>query len=139
MVRVFKNDTRLWKPFRRCSTFLLQTQLGRQTHSSGRHKRSSGRSVNKAAPRFRNLCVYEPSALRKKPSASLEETLRFSEEVFQFVEEAFQFAAETHHKRISEGRSGRAFRIAASLLKMCTIYKTHGSHVFLNNQIHTPK
>ena len=51
-----------------------------------RYKCSSGRSISEAASRFRNLCVYEPSALRKKP---LEETFRFLEEAFQFVEEAF--------------------------------------------------
>ena len=50
----------LRKPFHCCSAFLLQTQLER-------HKRSPGRSVSEAALCFRNLCVYKPSPLRKKP------------------------------------------------------------------------
>ena len=87
-IGVFKNNKRLWKPFRCCSAFLLHMQLGK-------HKCSSGRSVSEAAPRFRNLCVYEPSALRKKPSMSKKETLQFSEEAFWFV-------AETCRKCISE-------------------------------------
>jgi len=33
-----------------------------------RYKWSSGRSLNKAAPHFRNLCVYKLSDSRKKPS-----------------------------------------------------------------------
>ena len=59
-VRVFKNDARLRKPFRCCSAFPLLTWLGRR-------KRSPGRSVSEAALRFGNLCVFKPSALRKKP------------------------------------------------------------------------
>ena len=35
---------------------------------SRRHKCSSGRSISEAAPCYGNLCVYEPSALRKKPT-----------------------------------------------------------------------
>jgi len=35
---------------------------------STRHKRSSGRPVSEAALYFGNLCVYEPSGYRKKPS-----------------------------------------------------------------------
>ena len=73
--------------------------------SSGRHKRSFGRSVSEAAPHFGNLCVYKPSSLGKKPSASSEETLWFSEEAFRFAEEAFQFAVEMRRKHISERRS----------------------------------
>ena len=38
------------------------------TPNSGRHKRCSGRSISKAVPHFRNLCVYKPNALRNKPS-----------------------------------------------------------------------
>ena len=36
--------------------------------STGRHKYSSERSISEAAQCFGNLCVYKPSALRKKPS-----------------------------------------------------------------------
>ena len=93
------------KPFRYCSALLLQTQLGRHKCSSGRHKLSSARSVSEAAPRFENLCVYNPSTLRKKPSTSSEETFRFSEEAFRFVEEAFQFAIQLRCKCISEKHS----------------------------------
>jgi len=64
----------------------------------GRSKREHGRYVSEAAPRFGNLCVYEPSALRKKPSD-------YSEKTFRFSEEAFRFAAELCHKRISERHS----------------------------------
>ena len=59
---------------------------------------------SEAAARFGNLCVYEPSALRKKPSDSSKK-LRFSDEAFQFSEEAFRFAAESRRKRILERRS----------------------------------
>ena len=48
--------------------FPLQTQLGRHKCSSRRHKDNPRRSVSEAAPCFGNLCVYEPSALREKPS-----------------------------------------------------------------------
>lgn len=47
--------------FRYYAAFPLQT-------SSQRHKCSSGVSVNKAALRFGNLCVWNPSTLWKKPS-----------------------------------------------------------------------
>jgi len=63
----------------------------RDKRKRGRSKRERGRYVSEAAPRFGNLCVHEPSALRKKPSDSSEET--------------FRFAAESRHKRISERRS----------------------------------
>jgi len=66
---------RLRKPFHCCSAFPLLKQFGRHKHSSGRRKRSPGRSVSEAAPRFGNLCVYEPRLFRrslpllqKKPS-----------------------------------------------------------------------
>ena len=75
MVHVLKNDARLRKPFRCCSAFLLLTRLGRHKRSSRRRKRSPGRSVSEAAPRFGNLCVLNPvlfgrslPLLRKKPS-----------------------------------------------------------------------
>jgi len=104
MVCVFKNDVRLRKPFLCCSAFPLQTQLKR-------HKRRSGRSVSKAALRFGNLCVYEPSTLKKKPSASLEETLQFSEEAFWFVAEMCR------SKHISE----RCSKSQHQFLKMRTV------------------
>ena len=69
-----KNDACLRKPFCCCSAFPLQAHLLRHKRSSGRHECNPGRSVSEAAPRFRNLCVYEPSTLWKKPSASLEKT-----------------------------------------------------------------
>ena len=47
--------------------FHYKHSSGRHKHRSGRHKRSSGRSVSEDAPRFGNLCVYEPRAPRKKP------------------------------------------------------------------------
>ena len=68
-------------------------------------KRKRGRYVSEAALRFENLCVYEPSALQKKPSDSSEKTFQFLEEAFRYSEEAFQFAAESRRKRISERRS----------------------------------
>ena len=82
MVCTFKNEACLRKSFRYCSALPLQMQLGR-------HKCSSRRSVSKAAPHFGNLCVYEPSALRKKPSASSEETFQLSEEAFRFAQMHF--------------------------------------------------
>jgi len=62
----------------------------RNKHKRGRPKREHRRYVSEAAPRFGNLCVYEPSALRKKPSDSSGKTFRFSEEAFRFSEEAFR-------------------------------------------------
>jgi len=59
-----------------------------------RPKRERRRYVSEAAPRFGNLCVYEPSALWKKPSASSKKTFWFSEETFWFAEEAFRFVVE---------------------------------------------
>ena len=44
----------------------------RYKRSSGRRK-CSGRSISEAAQQFGNFCVNKPSALCKKPSASLEE------------------------------------------------------------------
>ena len=38
------------------------------------YKCSSGRSISEAAPHFWNLCVYEPSTLRRKPSNSRKKT-----------------------------------------------------------------
>ena len=73
-VRVFKIDAAIWKPFRRWSGILRQTKMGRPKRKCRSPKRERGRYVSEAAPRFGNLCVYEPSALRKKPSASLEKT-----------------------------------------------------------------
>ena len=70
-----KNDTCLRKPFCCCSDFPLQTHLLRHKRSSRRHECNPGRSVSEAAPRFRNLYVYEPSTLRKKPSTSSEKPL----------------------------------------------------------------
>ena len=78
--------------------FRDKRKRGRPKRECGRSKRERGRYVSEAAPRFGNLCVYEPSALRKKPSDSLEKTFRFSEEAFRFV-------AESRRKRISERRS----------------------------------
>ena len=91
MVCIFKNDAHLWKPFRCCSVFPLQMQLGRHKCSSARHKRSSGRSVSETAPYHvsetyvcMNTALFgrsflhlrkkpydsrkKPSDLRKKPS-----------------------------------------------------------------------
>ena len=45
---------------------------GRPKCERGRSKCKRGRYVSEAAPRFGNLCVYEPSALQKKPSDSSE-------------------------------------------------------------------
>ena len=78
--------------------FQDKRKCGRPKCERGRSKRERRRYVSKAAPRFGNLCVYEPSALRKKPSDS-------SEKTFWFSEEAFRFAAESRRKRISERRS----------------------------------
>jgi len=64
----------------------------------GRHKSSPGRSVSEAAPHFGNLCVYEPSALRKKPSTS-------SEETFDSRKKHSDLRHKLHHRRISEKHS----------------------------------
>ena len=61
MVRVFKNNVRLKKTFFFGSAFPLQAQLRKI-------QMQLQKTISKAAPCFRNLCVYEPSALRKKPS-----------------------------------------------------------------------
>ena len=104
-VRVFKNDARLWKPFHCCSAFPLLTRLGRHKRSSGRRKRSPGRSVSEAAPRFGNLCVFKPSALRKKPSASLEETFDSRKKPSNLQKKPSNLWRELCRKRISEKRS----------------------------------
>jgi len=85
--------------------FRDKRKRGRPKCERGRSKREYGRYVSEAAPRFGNLCVYEPSALQKKPSDSSENTFRLSEEAFRFSEEAFRFVAESCRKRISERRS----------------------------------
>ena len=48
--------------------FRDKRKRGRPKRERGRSKRERGRYVSEAAPRFGNLCVYEPSAIRKKPS-----------------------------------------------------------------------
>jgi len=48
--------------------FRDKCKRGRPKRKRGRSKRERGRYVSEAAPHFGNLCVYEPSALRKKPS-----------------------------------------------------------------------
>jgi len=73
-LRVFKNDAHLWKTFRCCSAFPLLTRLGRHKCSSGKRKRSPGRSVSEAAPRFGTYVCLNPAVLRKTLSASSEET-----------------------------------------------------------------
>ena len=78
----------------------------RPKRECGRPKCDCRRYVSEAAPCFGNLCVYIPSTLRKKPSASLEKTFRFSEEAFWFVEEAFRFVAEKHCKCSSPSSLG---------------------------------
>ena len=51
-----------WHTFVETTSIILP--LCRYKRNSGRHKCSSRRSASEAAPRFGNLCVYEPSALR---------------------------------------------------------------------------
>ena len=99
------NDARLRKPFRCCSAFRLLTRLGRHKRSSGRCKRSPGRSVSEAAPRFGNLCVFKPSALRKKPSASSEETFDSRKKPSDLRKKPSNLRRELRRKRISEKRS----------------------------------
>ena len=48
--------------------FRDKRKRGRPKRERGRSKRERGIYVSEAAPRFGNLCAYEPSALRKKPS-----------------------------------------------------------------------
>ena len=50
--------------------FRDKRKCGRPKCEHGRSKREHGRYVSEAAPRFGNLCVYEPSALWKKLSDS---------------------------------------------------------------------
>ena len=54
--------------------FRDKRKRGRPKRERGRSKRERERYVSEAAPRFGNLCVYEPSALRKKPSDSSEKS-----------------------------------------------------------------
>ena len=61
-IRVNKNDVCLLKPFPLYCFFAVTKQ------SSGRHKRTSRRSLSEAALHFGNICAYKPSSLRKKPS-----------------------------------------------------------------------
>ena len=94
----FKNDVHLRKPFCCCSTFPLQTQLGRR-------KRSPGRSVSEASPCFGNLCVYEPSTLRKEPSASSEESFNSRKKPSNLQKKPSDLQHELHCKRILEKHS----------------------------------
>ena len=57
-VRINKNDTKI------AETISITVLLCR-------YKCSSRRSISEAALHFGYLCVYEPSTLQKKPSASL--------------------------------------------------------------------
>ena len=93
-----KNDAYLQKTFHCCSAFPLQTQLGRC-------KRSPGRSISKAALRFGNLCVYEPNALRKKPSASSEESFDSRKKPSDLRKKPSDLWHELHCECISEKRS----------------------------------
>ena len=110
-VRVFKIDAAIRKPVAG-PEFRDKHKRGRPKRERGRSKRERGGYVSEAAPRFGNLCVYEPSALRKKPSNSSEKTFRIAEKAFRFSEEAF--ALQTHFRK--------AFRIAASILKTRTVH-----------------
>ena len=104
-VRVFKNDAHLQKPFHCCSAIPLLTRLGRHKRISGRRKRSPGRSVSEAALRFGNLCVFKPSALRKKPSASSEETFDSRKKPSCLWKKPSNLRRELRCKCISEKRS----------------------------------
>ena len=49
-------------------------ERGRSKRERGRSKHERGRYLSEVAAHFGNLCVYEPSALRKKPSDSSKKT-----------------------------------------------------------------
>ena len=87
--------------------FRDKRKRGRPKCERRRSKRKRGRYVNEAALRFGNLCVYETSALRKKPSDSSEITSQFLEEAFRFSEEAFRFAAESPSNAFQKGVPNR--------------------------------
>ena len=87
--------------------FRDKRKRGRPKCERRRSKRKRGRYVNEAAQRFGNLCVYETSALRKKPSDSSEITSQFLEEAFRFLEEAFRFAAESPSNAFQKGVPNR--------------------------------
>jgi len=74
VVRVFKIDAVIRKPVAG-PEFRSKHKCGRPKHECGRPKCERGRYVSEAAPRFGNLCVHEPSTLRKKPSTSSEKKL----------------------------------------------------------------
>jgi len=86
---------------------------GRPKRERGRSKRECGRYVGEAAPRFRNLCVYEPSALRMKPSDSSEKNFPILGKSLLIFGRSLPVcsgvAPRTHF--------GKVFRIAASILK----------------------
>jgi len=105
--------------------FREKCKRGRPKRERGRSKCEHGRYVSETASRFRNLCVYEPSTLRKK-------FFRFSEEAFRFFGKNFPILGRSlpifgRSLPVSDGVApqthfGKAFRIAASILKMRTIY-----------------
>ena len=68
MVCVFKIDAAIRNPSVAGPEFRDKHKGGRPKRERERSKRERGRYISEAAPRFGNLCVYEPSALRKKPS-----------------------------------------------------------------------
>ena len=75
------------------------------TNTAPEDKRSSGRSVSKAALCFGNLCMYEPSALRKKLYDSQKKPSNCGRSLPLCCRESLQ------------SHFGKAFRIAASILK----------------------
>ena len=94
----------------------ITKQLGRHERSSGGHKCSPRRSISEASPCFGNLCVYKPSALRKKLSASkkpsiLGRSLPICGRAFRF---AVRAAPQTHF--------GKAFQMSASFFLMRTVF-----------------
>ena len=74
-VRIFKVDAAIQKTSRCWSRFPRQTKRGRPRCKCGRPKHKHRRYISKAAPCFGILCVYKPSALRKKPSTSSKKKL----------------------------------------------------------------
>ena len=97
--------------------FRGKRKRGRPKRERGRSKRERGRYVSEAAPRFGNLCV--------RTQRSSKEAFRFFGKNFPILGRSLPIfgrslpvcggvAPQTHFRK--------AFRIAASILKTCTVY-----------------
>ena len=108
--------------------FRDKCKRGRPKHECRRPKRERERYVSKAALHFENLCVYDPSALRKKPSVSSEKNFPILGRSLPICGRSLPVcggdAPQMHFRKV--------LRIATSILKTrtisCTLAPTGETH-----------